>query len=169
MPRKGTIRISDTLKAFDWPTRILPTVGDKLWLLSRKFLHVISVIVVDNLLHSPCNDFRLNNCEDRYICCKVIGSREKSSLATRSGATTITAVALRPQLTFILDADTNDETAQDPSETISPRSLSLLDRFLVLWIILSMAIGILLGNFVPSTGQALRKGRLVGVSVPIGK
>lgn len=31
-----------------------------------------------------------------------------------------------------------------------------------------MAIGILLGNFVPSTGPTLQKGQFVGVSVPIG-
>jgi len=32
-----------------------------------------------------------------------------------------------------------------------------------------MAIGIILGNFVPNTGPALQKGKFVGVSVPIGK
>jgi arsenite transporter len=32
-----------------------------------------------------------------------------------------------------------------------------------------MAIGILLGNLVPSTGPALRKGEFVGVSIPIGE
>jgi len=31
-----------------------------------------------------------------------------------------------------------------------------------------MAIGIILGNFVPNTGPALQKGKFVGVSVPIG-
>lgn len=48
------------------------------------------------------------------------------------------------------------------------RGLGFLDRFLVLWIILAMAIGIILGNFVPSTGPSLQKGQFVGVSVPIG-
>ncbi|KAF2839267.1 arsenical-resistance protein ACR3, partial [Patellaria atrata CBS 101060] len=47
------------------------------------------------------------------------------------------------------------------------RGLSFLDRFLVLWIIIAMALGIILGNFVPSTGPALQKGEFVGVSVPI--
>ena len=31
-----------------------------------------------------------------------------------------------------------------------------------------MAIGILLGNLLPSTGLALQKGQFVGVSIPIG-
>lgn len=31
-----------------------------------------------------------------------------------------------------------------------------------------MAIGIVLGNLVPSTGPALQRGTFVGVSVPIG-
>lgn len=37
-----------------------------------------------------------------------------------------------------------------------------------LWILLAMAIGIILGNFVPNTGPALQRGKFVGVSVPIG-
>ena len=49
------------------------------------------------------------------------------------------------------------------------KSLGLLDRFLAVWIFLAMAIGIILGNFVPSTGPALQRGTFVGVSVPIGK
>ncbi|KAI4247837.1 MAG: hypothetical protein L6R42_009523 [Xanthoria sp. 1 TBL-2021] len=47
------------------------------------------------------------------------------------------------------------------------KSLGLLDRFLAVWILLAMAIGIILGNFVPNTGPALQKGTFVGVSVPI--
>ncbi|TVY19332.1 Arsenical-resistance protein Acr3 [Lachnellula arida] len=47
------------------------------------------------------------------------------------------------------------------------KSLGLLDRFLALWIFLAMAVGILLGNFVPGTREALQRGRFVGVSVPI--
>ena len=46
-------------------------------------------------------------------------------------------------------------------------SLGLLDRFLALWILLAMLIGILLGNFVPDAGPALQKGKFVGVSIPI--
>lgn len=54
------------------------------------------------------------------------------------------------------------------SEKISAfRGLGWLDRFLALWIFLAMAIGILLGNFVPNTGLALQKGHFVGVSIPI--
>lgn len=32
-----------------------------------------------------------------------------------------------------------------------------------------MAIGIILGNFVPNTGPALQRGQFVGVSIPIGE
>lgn len=49
------------------------------------------------------------------------------------------------------------------------KGLGLLDRFLAVWILLAMAIGIILGNFVPNTGPALQKGTFVGVSVPIGR
>lgn len=48
------------------------------------------------------------------------------------------------------------------------KKLGILDRFLAVWIFLAMAIGIILGNFVPSTGPALQKGKFVGVSIPIG-
>lgn len=48
------------------------------------------------------------------------------------------------------------------------KGLSILDRFLALWIFLAMATGIILGNFAPNTGPALQKGKFVGVSVPIG-
>lgn len=49
------------------------------------------------------------------------------------------------------------------------KQLGILDRFLAVWIFLAMAIGIILGNFVPNTGPALDKGKFVGVSIPIGK
>jgi arsenite transporter len=47
------------------------------------------------------------------------------------------------------------------------QSLGWLDRFLAIWILLAMIIGVLLGNFVPQTGTALQKGKFVGVSIPI--
>jgi arsenite transporter len=49
------------------------------------------------------------------------------------------------------------------------KSLGLLERFLVIWILLAMTVGILLGNFVPNVSPVLQKGQFVGVSVPIGK
>jgi ACR3 family arsenite transporter len=45
--------------------------------------------------------------------------------------------------------------------------LSLLDKLLVLWILLAMATGILLGHFVPNASKALQRGQFVGVSIPI--
>jgi ACR3 family arsenite transporter len=49
------------------------------------------------------------------------------------------------------------------------KGLGWLDRFLALWILLAMAVGIILGNFVPNTGSALQKGQFIGVSIPLGK
>src|SRR5436309_3612592 len=47
--------------------------------------------------------------------------------------------------------------------------LGWLDRLLVLWILLAIVGGILLGNFVDSVGPALQRGKFVQVSVPIGE
>ncbi|KAL0936442.1 arsenite efflux transporter [Colletotrichum truncatum] len=59
------------------------------------------------------------------------------------------------------------QTNDAPEESSIFKSLSILDRFLAVWIFLAMLIGILLGNFVPSAGPALQQGKFVGVSVPI--
>jgi ACR3 family arsenite transporter len=70
-----------------------------------------------------------------------------------------------------LSSDVEKQSPHEPSTTEKEsvfRSLGLLDRFLALWILLAMAVGIILGNFVPNTGPALQKGKFVGVSVPIG-
>lgn len=61
------------------------------------------------------------------------------------------------------------ETAIAPDKVSAFKGLGWLDRFLALWILLAMAIGIILGNFVPNTSPALQKGKFVGVSVPIGQ
>lgn len=62
------------------------------------------------------------------------------------------------------DNDASKSTAKQSAF----KSLGILDRFLAIWIFLAMAIGIILGNFVPNTGPALQRGTFVGVSIPIG-
>ncbi|KAF7928581.1 uncharacterized protein EAE98_005637 [Botrytis deweyae] len=60
-----------------------------------------------------------------------------------------------------------DDFQTNHQKTSLFKSLGWLDRLLALWIFLAMAIGILLGYFVPNVGTALQKGEFVGVSVPI--
>jgi hypothetical protein len=48
------------------------------------------------------------------------------------------------------------------------KKLSFLDRFLALWILIAMVVGILLGYFVPDTDDVLDAATLIGVSAPIG-
>lgn len=78
-----------------------------------------------------------------------------------------------PQLESIQPADVEKQnpssTPTDNTKTSAFKGLGWLDRFLAAWIFLAMLIGILLGNFVPSTGPALQKGKFVGVSIPIGE
>jgi ACR3 family arsenite transporter len=79
-----------------------------------------------------------------------------------------------PPSTFPFNSDVEkqalengDGTIVNAPKTSAFKSLGWLDRFLALWIFLAMAIGIILGNFVPNTGPALQKGKFVGVSIPI--
>lgn len=73
----------------------------------------------------------------------------------------------------IPDLETQNDPAQITTQSKQKESafknLGLLDQLLALWIFLAMAVGIILGNFVPSTGPALQKGTFVGVSIPIGE
>ena len=66
------------------------------------------------------------------------------------------------------DTEKQDEGKNNAKHSVY-RGLGWLDRLLVLWILIAIFIGILLGNFVDSVGPALQKGRFVNVSVPIGK
>jgi arsenite transporter len=66
------------------------------------------------------------------------------------------------------DAENLHQEPNAVEHTSAFKNLGILDRFLALWILLAMIIGILLGNFVPETGSALQRGQFVGVSVPIG-
>ncbi|KAK5162676.1 arsenicals resistance [Saxophila tyrrhenica] len=65
------------------------------------------------------------------------------------------------------DVEKQDEERLKEENVSAFKALGWLDRLLALWILLAIIIGILLGNFVPSTGPALQRGKFVGVSVPI--
>ena len=81
------------------------------------------------------------------------------------------ATSVQPSRDFVdvEKLETRPEGSEETTEHVSVfKSLGLLDRFLAVWIFFAMAIGIILGNFVPNTGPALQKGHLVGVSIPIG-
>jgi len=47
------------------------------------------------------------------------------------------------------------------------KKLSFLDRFLAVWIFLAMALGMILGNFVPDIHDVLEAAEFIGVSAPI--
>jgi arsenite transporter len=77
---------------------------------------------------------------------------------------------LTPPLSLHPDIELRVQSNDPHSSKVSAfKSLGLLDRFLAVWILLAMVVGIILGNFVPNTGPALQKGKFVGVSVPIGE
>lgn len=54
-----------------------------------------------------------------------------------------------------------------PPEAPAPGRLSFLDRYLAVWILAAMAVGLGLGRAVPGLGDALAKVTVTGVSLPI--
>jgi arsenite transporter len=59
-------------------------------------------------------------------------------------------------------------THSEPPDTGAVlQKLSLLDKFLPLWILAAMALGLLLGAAAPLFGEALESVKIAGVSVPI--
>lgn len=58
------------------------------------------------------------------------------------------------------------EETSDPGETLLKR-LSFLDRFLPVWILVAMAVGLLLGRLVPSLQGALNSVKIGQTSLPI--
>lgn len=62
--------------------------------------------------------------------------------------------------------ESHDQDSSTPTGLF--QQLALLDRFLAAWIFLAMAVGIILGNFVPDIGRSLQRGKFAGVSIPIG-
>ncbi|KAK4063321.1 hypothetical protein Purlil1_14167 [Purpureocillium lilacinum] len=93
------------------------------------------------------------------------------SAEPKSSDVTASSPAQQPDVASATTQDLEGQVDRDGNgkeDTMSAfKGLGWLDRFLALWIFLAMAIGIILGNFVPSTGPALQKGKFVGVSVPI--
>jgi ACR3 family arsenite transporter len=68
-------------------------------------------------------------------------------------------------------SDTRQQIALAPehglTETAVLRRLSSLDRFLPIWILVAMAVGLLLGRLVPGLDQALASVEIGSVSLPI--
>jgi arsenite transporter len=81
-------------------------------------------------------------------------------------------VQLEPTRDPFINKD-HSEDSHDTTESSKKSSvyagLGWLDRLLVLWILLAIIIGIVLGNFVDGIGPALQQGKFVDVSVPIGE
>ncbi|MCK9871325.1 ACR3 family arsenite efflux transporter [Nocardiopsis dassonvillei] len=59
-----------------------------------------------------------------------------------------------------------DKTTENPDGTVVGK-LSFLDRFLAVWILLAMAVGLGLGRVVPGLNEALAAMEVGGISLPI--
>lgn len=63
--------------------------------------------------------------------------------------------------------ETYANTIRQNAPSASPAQLSLIDRFLPLWIFAAMGLGILLGRVFPDLGDVLDRVKVAGVSLPI--
>ena len=66
----------------------------------------------------------------------------------------------------VLDLVSTKAAVVEPSAPVM-REMSFTDRWLALWILLAMAVGLLLGRFVPGLNAALESVKIGGISVPI--
>ena len=62
---------------------------------------------------------------------------------------------------------TRNSTAANPAGVTAAGKLSTLDRFLPVWIIGAMAVGLLLGKFIPGLNTALEAVKIGSISLPI--
>ena len=60
-----------------------------------------------------------------------------------------------------------NEAVDPPCAAARPKRLGFLDRFLTLWIFLAMAIGVLIGRFVPGISEALDRVSVGTTNIPI--
>ena len=63
--------------------------------------------------------------------------------------------------------ETEPATDQHTAETGVVGKLSTLDRFLAVWILAAMALGLGLGRLIPGLNDALSKVEIGGISLPI--
>ena len=67
-----------------------------------------------------------------------------------------------------MSATPDTETGQPgPADQPVVKKLSTLDRFLAVWIIAAMAVGLLAGRLIPGLGEALNAIAIDGISLPI--
>ncbi|OIW24990.1 hypothetical protein CONLIGDRAFT_636116 [Coniochaeta ligniaria NRRL 30616] len=90
---------------------------------------------------------------------------DTAEIGSNTESPTISAKEAQPQ---DVEKQPSRKTGDDSPKKVSAfKSLGVLDRFLAVWILLAMIVGVLLGNFVDEVGPVLQKGKFVGVSIPI--
>ena len=54
------------------------------------------------------------------------------------------------------------------AETKSDGGLSFFEKYLALWVVICMVIGLLLSQFIPALSIAINDLQVAGISIPIG-
>lgn len=59
------------------------------------------------------------------------------------------------------------ESADDKANVPPLKRLPFVDRWLSLWVLLTMIVGVIIGNFAPSVASALNSSQIITVSLPV--
>ncbi|KAK9380746.1 sodium bile acid symporter family-domain-containing protein [Kockiozyma suomiensis] len=104
----------------------------------------------------PADHLDLERGDTNYTVVSARDSSDEESSPLLVRSTTTTTVA-----------STGSELIRTETKNAPIEQLSILDRYLPLWIVLSMGIGIPIGYFFPDLGEKLERGGFAGVSIPI--
>ncbi|CDK26252.1 unnamed protein product [Kuraishia capsulata CBS 1993] len=101
-------------------------------------------------------DYSSIDCTERTQLLSDISENEKSEIVERYGADCIRRCCPR-----LISDDADNE------KSLNKIGLSIMDWLLPVWIIVAIALGLILGNFVPNTHAVLTNVKFVNVSIPI--
>jgi len=66
------------------------------------------------------------------------------------------------------DENTKNEDNISKTEHLEAEKISFFEKFLAIWVLVCMAIGIFMSKFIPNIGETIDSWQISGISIPIG-